>query len=286
LPRLLAVGHVTWDRTPAGDVLGGSVSYAAACAARLGWQTAVLTAAAADFIPERDLPGVTVFRGEAARTTRFENVHGDDGERTQRLLARSDDVSLESLPDEWRDPDVLLLAPVIGETRASLAQAFEAGTVGAMAQGWLRAVEPDGQVVPCEWSAQDQILLGIHALFLSERDLPEAEASARAQLAQVPLVALTRGWRGLTLLTRDASYDVPSLPSTELDPTGAGDVFAGAFLVRYHETGNSLEAAAFAACAASCVVEGPGCSTLGERREIERRLERRARWIEDGEWDE
>ena len=102
----------------------------------------------------------------------------------------------------------------------------------------------------------------------------------------MPLIALTRGWRGLTLLTRDARHEIPSLPCQETDPTGAGDVFAAAFLVRYHETGESLEAAAFAACAASCVVEGPGFSTLGDRREIEQRLTRRGRLIEEGEWDE
>jgi sugar/nucleoside kinase (ribokinase family) len=79
---------------------------------------------------------------------------------------------------------------------------------------------------------------------------------------------------------------VPSLPTEEIDPTGAGDVFAAAFLVRYHETGNPLEAAAFGACAAACVVEGLGLTTLGDRHEIARRLARRERFLEEGEWDE
>ena len=73
---------------------------------------------------------------------------------------------------------------------------------------------------------------------------------------------------GLTLLTRQATHEVPSLPRPEVDPTGAGDVFAAAFLVRYQETGDPLEAAAFAACAASCVVEGVGATTLGDRDEV------------------
>jgi sugar/nucleoside kinase (ribokinase family) len=285
-PRLLAVGHVTWDRTPGGQVLGGSVSYAAACVRRLGWRAAILTAAAADFVPARDIPGVEVFLRPALHTTRFENTYGEDGEREQWLLARSDDVALDPLPDEWRDPEVLLLAAVIGEARGGLLQAFEASTVGATAQGWLREVRPDGRVVPSPWVDAGRELAGVHALFLSEHDLPDAELWASEQLRHVPLIALTRGWRGLTLLTRDARHEIPSLPRQETDPTGAGDVFAAAFLVRYHETGDSLEAAAFAACAASCVVEGPGFSTLGDRREIEQRLTRRGRLIEEGEWDE
>jgi 1D-myo-inositol 3-kinase len=79
---------------------------------------------------------------------------------------------------------------------------------------------------------------------------------------------------------------VPTLPRPEVDPTGAGDVFAACFLVRYHETGDPLEAAAFAACAASCAVEGIGTSTLGDRAEVERRLALRERLIDEGEWDE
>ena len=70
-----------------------------------------------------------------------------------------------------------------------------------------------------------------------------------------------------------------------MDPTGAGDVFATSFLVRYHETGNPLEAAAFAACAASCAVEGLGTSSLGDRQEVTRRMGQRERMIEEGEWE-
>jgi 1D-myo-inositol 3-kinase len=100
------------------------------------------------------------------------------------------------------------------------------------------------------------------------------------------MAALTRGWRGLTLLTREGEYEVPSLPRPEADPTGAGDVFAAAFLVRYHDSGDPLGAAAFACCAASCAVEGVGTSTLGDRAEVERRLAERERLLEEGEWDE
>jgi sugar/nucleoside kinase (ribokinase family) len=101
----------------------------------------------------------------------------------------------------------------------------------------------------------------------------------------VPIVAVTRGWRGLWLHTREGVREVPSLPRSEVDPTGAGDVFATSFFLRYHETGDAVEAAGFAACAASCAVEGLGTSSLGDRAEIERRLAQRERLIEDGEWE-
>ena len=116
--------------------------------------------------------------------------------------------------------------------------------------------------------------------------MPDAGRRARELLSRVPIVALTRGWEGLSLYTREGVREVPSLPRAEADPTGAGDVFAAAFLVRYHETRDVLEAAAFGACAASCVVEGVGASTLGDRAEVLRRMELRQRLIDEGEWEE
>lgn len=286
MPRFLAVGHVTWDRRPGGDVLGGAAAYAALAARRLGWEAAVATSAGPDFEPSRDLPGVEVFLEPAAATTRFVNVYDAQGERRQTLLARASPVELSRVPEAWRDPEVLLLASVAGELPAGAAASFDAGLVGATAQGWLREFAADGAVVERPWPSPERDLLLVHVLFLSLGDVGGEEARARDLLACVPVVALTRGWRGVDLWTRDGVRTVAALPRPEVDPTGAGDVFAAAFLVRYHECQDPLEAAAFASCAASCVVEGVGASTLGDRAEVERRLGRRERWLEEGEWDE
>jgi sugar/nucleoside kinase (ribokinase family) len=286
MARFLAVGHVTRDRRPEGEVLGGSAAYAALTASRLGWEAGVLTTAGPDFDPDRELAGVTVFSTVGSATTRFVNTYDDDGGRHQVVTSRADDVVLDPLPDDWRRPEVLLLSPVAGELGAVSAASFEGDVVGAVAQGWLRQIGVDGDVASRPWAAAARDLLGVHVVFLSEQDLPDPETGARQLLSHVPLVALTRGWRGLTLLGRDEEHEVPSLPREEKDPTGAGDVFAAAFLVRYHETGEPLDAAAFGACAASCAVEGVGASSLGDRGEVLRRLERRERLLEEGEWDE
>jgi sugar/nucleoside kinase (ribokinase family) len=285
LPRFLAVGHVTWDGRGAQQVLGGTASYAALTALRLGWEAALLTAAGPDFEPLRELPGISVFVEGCAATTRFVNQYDERGERTQTLVARAADVELLPLPDAWRRPDALLLGPVAGELGPGFSAALDAGLVGATAQGWLRAFESDGVVVPREWQRPERDLQGVHVLFLSEKDLPDAEAAARRLGEHVPIVALTRGWRGLTLLCGSERYEVPGLPREEVDPTGAGDVFAAAFLLRYHESQDPREAAAFACCAASCAVEAVGPGGLGDRAEVERRLRLRERLIEEGEWE-
>lgn len=286
MPRLLSVGHVCHDRAPGGDVVGGSVAYGSLTAQRLGWDVAILTSAGAEFDAARELPGVPVFVQLSAATTRFVNEYEPDGTRRQTVTARADDIRFEALPDAWSAPDALLLGPLAGELAGVNATAFAAGCVGAIAQGYVRAIDAEGRVSARDWQRPERDLLGVHVLFLSQHDVPDADARARDLLALVPIVALTRGWRGLTLLTRDGVHDVPSLPREERDPTGAGDVFAAAFLVRYQESSDPLAAAAFAACAASCAVEGVGATSLGDRAEVERRLELREAMIEGGEWEE
>jgi ATP-dependent Clp protease ATP-binding subunit ClpA len=69
----------------------------------------------------------------------------------------------------------------------------------------------------------------------------------------------------------------------ERDPTGAGDVFAAAFLIQLGETGDALEAARFAACVAAGSVEGRGASQIPTREETERRLAAEEQRVEVGE---
>jgi sugar/nucleoside kinase (ribokinase family) len=286
MPRLLSVGHVCHDAAPGGNVVGGSVAYGSLTARKLGWEVGILTSAGSDFDPARELPGVPMFIQPSRETTCFVNEYEANGTRHQTVTARADDIRFEALPADWRAPDALLLGPLVGELGGIAATAFEATCVGAIAQGYVRAIDSFGRVSAKGWDRPDKDLLGVHVLFLSQHDLPDADARARELLGLVPLVALTRGWRGLTLYTRNGQHDVPSLPRPEKDPTGAGDVFAAAFLVRYQETDDPLEAAAFAACAASCAVEGIGATSLGDRAEVERRMALRDSMIETGEWQE
>lgn len=283
--RLLCVGHVALDRREGADVLGGAVSYASLAAMRLGWSAAIATSAGPDFDLSL-LPRMPVFAGSSAATTRFRNDYGGDGSRSQTLLARADDVDLSLVPDSWRAPDALLLAPIIGEIPPGAARSFEASAVGAIAQGWLRQVDVDGRVSPKAWRDPEADLAGVHVLFLSESDGPDADASARELLRFVPMVAVTRGWHGLSLFTRGGEERVSAVPRPEVDPTGAGDVFAAAFLVHYAESEDPSAAAAFGSCAASFAVEGVGVSALADREGVLRRLEERRLYLEEEEWNE
>ena len=124
MPRLLALGHVSRDRRACGEVLGGSVTYGALAARRLGWEAAILTSAGSDFDPARELPGVPVFLRRSSATTRFVNEYDEDGARRQLVTSRAEDVDLAALPDEWVDADVLLMGPLVGELAGVAATAL------------------------------------------------------------------------------------------------------------------------------------------------------------------
>lgn len=61
-------------------------------------------------------------------------------------------------------------------------------------------------------------------------DSESDEEGCRKWVAQGKMVVLKNGKTGSRIYSRGQVYDVPSYPVREIDPTGAGDTFCGAFL--------------------------------------------------------
>ena len=93
------------------------------------------------------------------------------------------------------------------------------------------------------WPDPRPVLAHAQALFLSSDDVVGWEARAIELYQEVPLGALTFADKGAVLFVNGERYAVPAAPAHEVEPTGAGDVFAAAFLVRYNTTGDPFEAA-------------------------------------------
>ena len=280
-PQFLVVGHVVQDliseHGPAAWRLGGAAAYASTLARKLGLRTAVLTAAGPDLDLERLLPGTQCQVVSSESSTRFRNVYGD-GRRRQYLPQRAAALKVEHLPQEWRRTPTVLLGPVAGEVDDGLASCFPDSLLGVGAQGWLREVGPDAGVRPVppgRWDAAP-ILRQARALFLSDEDVPPEDAPAALErwATMVEIVAFTRGYGGADVCLRGEWRHVDAFPARTVDPTGAGDVFAAAFLIRLWETDDVWEATRFASSAASFVVEGEGMGAVPDRSQIEARLSR------------
>jgi len=270
--RFLVVGHLVQDVVPGGFRLGGTAAYAGLLAQRLGWQTFVLTAGAAD---PPELAGVHLLRLPALVSTRIRNVY-EGGRRRQAVLSRAPDLGPELVPAELLDCQAVLLGPVAGEVPPQMASLFAGRRLGACAQGWLREVGPDGAVRPRSpscWQGE-AVLEHAWALFISDEDLPPEEAPAALEgwSRRVPVLAFTRGEKGAEVCYRGEWRHIDAFPARTVDPTGAGDVFAAAFLIAAQEGADVWGAARFASAAASLVVEGEGVAGVPERAQIEQRL--------------
>jgi sugar/nucleoside kinase (ribokinase family) len=100
-------------------------------------------------------------------------------------------------------------------------------------------------------------------VILGEDDV-RGQGDLVARLARaVPLVAFTLGAQGCALLERGRTRRVGAFPTREVDPTGAGDVFAAGLLFALAGGAEPVEAARLGAAAASFVVEGVGGAELG-----------------------
>lgn len=270
-PDFVAVGHVTLDRF--GDVTrpGGAALFAAVTAHRLGLSAAILTSHATDFPLEAIPPQIEVVSLEAAATTVFEHCQRA-GRRTLRLVSAASPLAASDVPEDWRDAGLVMLAPVAGEVDPGLVEPFEDATIAAEGQGWLRAVGPDGTIGPGPWTPLPELLERLQALFLSAEDVRGQEPAMLEWLQRLPLAVLTAGGAGALLYVNGERFDVRPHPARVVDVTGAGDVYAATFLLRYHVDGDPWEAAAAAACAASLSLEAEGWAAVPDRGALEAAL--------------
>jgi len=269
-PEFVVVGHVVRDLLSRGWRLGGTVTFAAVQAQRLGLRAGVVTRAGRELRLSKELPRIAVAGRPAETTTCFENVY-EAGRRRQRVPEQAPDIAAADIPDAWRDAAIALLGPVCGELPVDLGRVFPHALVGVSAQGWLRRLDRSRRVRRVAWEGPP-FWRGGRVLFVSDEDVGRRPDQIERWTAGVPIVAQTRYRRGARVYVRGRWRSIAAFPAKEVDPTGAGDVFAAAFLVRYHETSETGEAARFASAAAACSVEGRGIERIATRREIETRM--------------
>lgn len=270
-PDFIAIGHVTLDRFGEAVRPGGSALFTAVTAHRLGLSAGILTSHGADFPLDAIPSQIEVVTLEAPATTVFEH-HPTPTGRALRVMSAARPLGPADVPDDWRDAGLVLLAPVVGEVDPGLVETFADTSLAGSAQGWLRSVGHDGAVGTRPWTPPPGFLERLQALFVSAHDVHGQEAQLTRWIQRLPLAAVTAGRAGALLYVNGERYEVRPRPAREIDPTGAGDVFAATFLVHYHLEGDPWEAAAVASCAASLSVEGEGWSAVPGRTALKAAL--------------
>ncbi len=264
----LVVGHVTRDVVGDRFTFGGTVSYAARTARALGCRVGAITSASPDVDLGRILDGVEVRCLPAAATTTFENVYTPAGRR-QVLHSLAESLGPGDLPANWRT-NILHLGPVAQECAPELVDGCGAEFVGVTPQGWMRRWDRAGYVRSGPWEQADAVLDRADGVVLSEEDVAGDETLLARYIDQARLLIVTQGERGCTLYVRGRPRHIAAPPVRQVDPTGAGDVFAAAFFVALFRGGDPEAAARFATCVAAISVTRKGLSGTPTPDDIER----------------
>ncbi len=274
---ILLIGHVTRDvidnNPQSAYRLGGTVSFAAITALCLGRHPTIITRAAAD-TDLSELPNaVELHILPSAVTTTFANVYTEQG-RIQYCYTPAPAITSADIPVALRQPRAVLLGPLVNEIGSDIAPLFlESTLVAAVPQGWMRRWDATGRVHSKPWQNADAILSHLDVLVLSLEDIDYDLSRLDPFFEHLSMVVVTEYRDGSTLYQRDAQgrineIKIPPRPANEVDPTGAGDIFATAFMIRLQETNDPVQAARFANITASFGVEHEGVAGIPNREQV------------------
>ena len=273
-PTFLAIGHFCYDVSSCGYVLGGSAAYSTITARNLGCRARAITAVGSDFDQwNPTLDDIEVIYQESSNTTIFDNRYDADGGRQQLILALGSRLMPHNIAGDSCNAEVAYLCPIADEVDPDCIHSLNCALIGVTPQGWMRQRDGDSQVVrPKRWDSASAILPSADVLILSDEDLSAYPDELEKYIELTRIVVLTKGKYGATLYENGRILDSQAYPANEIDPTGAGDVFAAAFLIKYYETRLPQEALNFAHCAASFAVEGAHTTNIPTLGSIQNRL--------------
>jgi pfkB family carbohydrate kinase len=270
----LLLGHVTVDRLDEKRVaMGGTATYAALTARNMGARVGVHTSASYEPGLIDILRGALVARVPAEYTTCFVNEYAG-AKRLQHIESVAEKLTYEQILPEWRNPPIVHLGPLCQELDASIVEKFPRSLIGVTPQGWMRAWDEDGLVSAIEWADAARVLRKAAVVVISEDDVADRSV-IREWANKARMLVVTLGERGCDVYRQGGAEPFHSAAfksDSEVDPTGAGDVFAAAFFWHLQQSGGDWRTAAdWANCVASFVVEKRGVSGVPKLEDVEKR---------------
>ena len=252
----LLIGHITQDITPEGNRLGGAVSFSGLTAHALGMRVGIVTSWAEECDPGK-LSMLSIANHLSEHSTTFENIYRDSG-RLQKIHYLAPEIDFYHIPESWRQPRIIHLAPVAQEIPPNIVRHFSHSDIYLSLQGWYRQWNQEGLVSWADWPESGYILQQINAAVLSEEDVNYNQDIINQLAASVRTLAVTKGAQGAEIYTEGNIYTLPAPKVETIDPTGAGDIFAATFFTQLSYTGNPLKAGELAVQIASDSVQRSG----------------------------
>jgi sugar/nucleoside kinase (ribokinase family) len=214
------------------------------------------------------LESVQISNHKCDQSTTFENIETPDG-RIQLLYHVAPQLDYYHLPEAWRNPAIVHLAPVAQEIEPSIVRRFMSSFIGVTPQGWLRSWGSDGRVEICEWPEAQFVLERAGGVVVSLHDLGADESRVEEMAMSSRVLAVTEGKLGSRIYWNGDVRRFRAPDVDEVDPTGAGDIFATAFFTRLFTTRDPWEAGRFATHIASLFVTRSGLAGIPTEDEIQ-----------------
>ena len=244
------VGSVAYDtvRTPFGavkEVLGGSAAYFSVAAAFFA-DVRLVAVVGEDFAEEDlgllrkrhvDLEGLARVPGQ---TFRWRGEYGFDLNEAKTLETHLNVFATfkPRIPPAYRDSEIVFLANIDPDLQREV--------LGQVAAPLLVAADTMNFWITGKPEALREMLKRVHTLLVNDAEVrmlagePNLVKAARKILSWGPRsLVIKRGEYGALMFSDGWWFSAPALPLEQvLDPTGAGDSFAGGFLGYLANTGN------------------------------------------------
>lgn len=262
----LVIGHISRDLTSEGPVMGGTASYATLTARALGLKVGLITSWGND-MPLGPMDDVVIINQPAPSSTTFENLYLENG-RKQIIHNLAKNLNNTSIPGTWLNTPIVHLGPIANEIDPSVTGIFENSFIGVTPQGWMRSWDEAGWISPVGWKDYHKVLESCQAAVISREDVLDNETAIEEMAALCPVFVVTEGYLGCRVYWHGdvRRFNAPEVD--EIDPTGAGDIFAAAFFIQHFKTGNPWEAARFANQLAAQSVTRIGVQSVPTKTEI------------------
>jgi len=278
------IGNPTHDKIITRDAevetIGGTVWYAALLMVRLMRPVAVVGCGDTQVKRRFEDQGVNVrYFSVNGPLTHFENDY-TGGDRRQYAKSGKR-LHISAVPPEAFEATALLVGPVLQEIDPAILTANRRGLALLEAQGFLRYLTTENRVVErmgpdAETAIRHCDILKVDVreaqLIASTGDIDTALERMHRMGPQI--IIITQGAKGALIYDGIRLIQVSAPKVTVVDSTGAGDVFAAAFLACYLDCSDPIAASRFAVVAAALSTRGFGASRLPSQREIEQVVDR------------
>ncbi|RLG53381.1 MAG: ribokinase [Thermoproteota archaeon] len=295
MARLAAVGNLVFDiiETPyarsQGRVLSGCSTNSALAYAKLGGKASLLSRVGREWEnkAKRLLEGYGIeahlLPSEETGGFRIKYLSKDMRDRELIVLGVADRISPEDLPESLLSADAFVIGPILGEVSSDLILKIrrESGDKPILVdpQGLVRRVDGERVVRVATREAYEVIKLSSvfkpneHEAEVLFPEYSPMDAAARIRELGAEVGVVTVAEKGSYIASSRGVYHIPAYGTREVDPTGCGDVYAGAMAYYMLRGEDPVTAAAYASAAASYMVEYCGPEFPLPRQGVEERAE-------------